>query len=277
MVYILLFILLQFGFSVVKITKPGVLGTTSNIQIQKVIELTNIERAKSGLPPLAENSALGQAATSKAANMFQEDYWAHFAPSGKTPWDFILGSGYRFSVAGENLAKNFSNAEDVVEAWMASPTHKENILNSKYRDIGIAVEDGVLNGTQATLVVQMFGTTSTLASLSDGLSNPTIIPREEYEAKAINSIKPVEPSVAKAQITKPTLIDPDKITKSFGGGIIVLIVTLLAIDLYVLRRRGVFRIGSQHLAHMAVLTVAAAAILTSNSGEILKGISFYSP
>lgn len=66
--------------------------------------------------------------------MFDENYWAHFAPSGKSPWDFILGSGYKFTFAGENLAKNFYNSQDVMNAWMASKVgHKENLLNSKYQ------------------------------------------------------------------------------------------------------------------------------------------------
>lgn len=251
-IYILLFILLQAGFSIFGNFKPGVLGTTSNITIDQVIELTNSEREKLGLPPLSKNSELNQAAVQKAQNMFSENYWAHFAPSGKTPWDFITGSGYRFSFAGENLAKNFQKSDDVVKAWMNSPTHKENLLNSKYRDIGIAVEDGVLNGQRTTLVVQMFGTTSGLA-----LSQP---------AKQLSP-----PSVNVSGITNiaPPVFDPFQISKTVSLGVLGLIMTLLLLDFIVLKKRGVFRLASHHLAHMAILGVAATAVFSSGRGSIL--------
>src|SRR3989338_9588678 len=160
--YILIFIFLQVGFSILGYAKPCLLVISSNITNQKIIELTNAERAKQGLSVVKENEALNKAAYLKGMNMFEENYWAHFAPSGKSPWDFMTRAGYRFVFAGENLAKNFSNSDDVVVAWMNSPSHRENIINGKYRDIGIAVEDGVLSGQSTTLVVQMFGTTDNL-------------------------------------------------------------------------------------------------------------------
>ena len=139
----------------VSIYKPGVLGVESNISVEEIVNDTNIERQKTGLPPLTLNSNLSTAAKLKADNMFAENYWAHFSPSGKDPWGFINSAGYKFSYAGENLARNFYNPEDVVKAWMASASHRENILNPKYQDIGIAVEEGILQGQKTTLIVQM--------------------------------------------------------------------------------------------------------------------------
>lgn len=277
-VYIMLFVLLQSTFTWLDFSKPGVLGTSSSITRQQIIELTNAERAKNGLPPLSENSALDSAAEGKAANMFSENYWAHFAPSGKTPWDFILGSGYRFSVAGENLAKNFSNSNDVVVAWMNSPSHKENIVNSKYKDIGIAVEDGVINGQKTTLVVQMFGTTSLLAAgPGPKIDNPvpTVIPKGEFVKKS--EIALIQPAVAAETRTAQALFDPFVISKVFGLGVIAFVVILLTVDFWVLRKRGVFRITSHHLAHMAILGVAAATIISKNPGEVGNGIIFQGP
>src|SRR5258708_6733704 len=164
LIYALFFILLQVGFSIISYTKPGVLGINSSIDQKRLIELTNLEREKKGLGKVLENEALDNAAKLKGENMFAENYWAHFAPSGKTPWDFILGSGYHFTFAGENLAKNFYTSEEVVSAWMNSPTHRDNLLNEHYKDIGIAVEEGVLNGQKTTLIVQEFGTTEFLAN-----------------------------------------------------------------------------------------------------------------
>src|SRR3990167_4926118 len=183
--YILIFIFLQVGFSILGYAKPGLLGISSNITNQKIIELTNAERAKQGLSVVKENEALNKAAYLKGMNMFEENYWAHFAPSGKSPWDFILGSGYKFTYAGENLAKNFYNSEDVVSAWMKSPTHRDNLLNSKYKDIGIAVVEGVLNGQKTTLVVQEFGTTQGIASqpLVNVSGKQTVVSAKEYNQK----------------------------------------------------------------------------------------------
>ncbi len=253
-IYILLFILLQVGFSILGYAKPGILGTTSSITIQQVIELTNKEREKLGLPPLSENSELDQAAAKKAQNMFSENYWAHFAPSGKTPWDFITSSGYRFSFAGENLAKNFQNSNDVVKAWMNSPTHKENLLNSKYKDMGIAVEDGVLNGQRTTLVVQMFGTTSGLA-----LNQPVKVPTSSsVNVSGITNVTTLSP-----------LIDSFSVSKTIALGMLSLILVLLVIDMVILKKRGVFRIASNHFAHMAILSVALAAVFSAGRGSIL--------
>ena len=265
LIYVLLFVLLQVSFSIIGNIAPGVLGTSSSIQKQKIIELTNIERAKLGLSPVTENQTLSRAAEAKAANMFEENYWAHFAPSGKSPWDFMTRAGYRFAFAGENLAKNFSNSDDVVIAWMNSPSHRENIVNGKYQDIGIAVEDGILSGQQTTLVVQMFGTTNSLALAPSNNQKPEgEIVTQQPETTRI----PVVASLNTTSEAK-TLVDPFKVSKSVGLSIISLIVILLLVDMIVLRRRGVLRISSHHLAHMAILSVAGAAILTTSPGSIL--------
>ena len=263
-IYLLLFLLLQASFSVINFVKPGILGISSDIQKEKVIELTNIERGKLGLSPLTENEALSQAALLKAQNMFEEGYWAHFAPSGKSPWDFILGSGYKFSFAGENLAKNFSDNQGVMSAWMASLSHKENIVNSKYKDIGVAVLSGNLNGQETVLVVQMFGTTTGLASLpvvNTGGQSRTLTSAEVNTATLVKAVEAVQ--------LRSSIIDPYQLSKSVGLGLVILVTLLLAVDFIVLKRRGVFRVTSHHLAHMAILSVAAAALVSSSPGSIL--------
>lgn len=263
--YILFFILLQVGFSLVSYSKPGLLGISSNIDQKVIIELTNKEREKQGLPPLKENEALDKAAGLKAQNMIAENYWAHFAPSGKTPWDFILGSGYKFTFAGENLAKNFYSSNEVVAAWMASPTHRDNLLNNKYQDIGIAVVDGVLNGQKTTLIVQEFGTTEVFAGGPNvSVSGKDItVPKTEYnnQPELLGSVEVLK--------TNPSLVDPYKVYKTAGVSVISLIGILLLLDVLVLYRRGIFRISSHHVAHMALLSVSAASLITGSPGAIL--------
>lgn len=267
LIYVLLFLVLQVGFNLTGQFKPGILGISGDIGQKKLVELTNIERQKMGLAPLKENQALNEAAKLKAANMFAEDYWAHFAPSGKTPWDFILGSGYNFSYAGENLAKNFYTEEEAMVAWMNSPDHRENIANSNYQDIGMAVVEGVLNGQKTTLVVQMFGTTRAgLAGAPEvkasGESFP--VPKEEYTKPIL-----LAPQVQTNTKLSPSFIDPHQVSKIFGLGVIFLMGSLLIVDFMILRRRGVFRLNSHHLAHFSLLSVTATAILTGGPGSIL--------
>lgn len=272
-IYVLLFILLQVGFSIISYTKPGILGIAGNIDQKKLIELTNIERQKMGLSLVSENDALDRAAALKAQNMFQENYWAHFAPSGKTPWDFILGAGYKFTFAGENLAKNFTSSDDVVKAWLASPTHKDNLLNPKYKDIGIAVVDGTLNGQKTTLVVQEFGTTQTFTA------NPSVdvqgkqiaVPPQDFvNQRSFSSSKPeLIPVLPATQSNTKFLIDPFSVSKIAGFSVLILITVLLTIDVWVLRKRGILRISSHHIAHMALLSLAAGSLYMAGSGAIL--------
>lgn len=265
LIYILLFMLLQVGFSIVSYTKPGILGISASIDQKKLIELTNKEREKAGLPAISESEALDKAAQLKAQNMFSENYWAHFAPSGKTPWDFILGSGYKFTFAGENLAKNFYKSDDVVSAWMASKTHRDNLLNPKYQDIGIAVVEGVLNGERTTLIVQMFGTTQGITSrpVVNFGGQQIAVSKEEYNRKPQLVASIQTPSVGKS------LIDPHQFSKTAAISLISLMAILLIVDMLVLYRRGVFRLDSRHLAHMSILSITAASILTSHPGAIL--------
>lgn len=129
----------------------------SAITSQTIIDLTNTERIKNGRAILDVDSQLSDAAFSKAQNMIGQNYFDHFGPNGETPWQYILSNDYAYHYAGENLAMNFDEAENVVTAWMRSATHRDNILDPNYQDIGVAILDGVIDGDSTTLVVQMFG------------------------------------------------------------------------------------------------------------------------
>lgn len=265
-IYILIFILLQVSFSIVNLSKPGVLGISGSIDQKRLIELTNIARQSRGLSPVSANGALDKAAMLKAQNMFSENYWAHFAPSGKTPWDFMLGSGYRFTFAGENLAKNFYKSDDVVTAWMTSSTHRDNLLNPRYKDIGVAVVDGVLNGQKTTLIVQMFGTTEMLAAQPsvEVAGKQIAVPKQDLS----NNLK-LMAALEETKLNTKTLIDPYAVSKTAGFSVIILIAVLLVIDIWVLKARGVFRFSSHHIAHMALLVLAAGSLFMASPGAIL--------
>ncbi len=125
--------------------------------IEETISLTNKFREENNLSPLRENRSLNRAAEEKVKDMFEKGYFDHLSPDDITPWHWIKESGYQYKYAGENLAKGFFNNEKTVRALMRSPSHRKNILNEKYQDIGVAVISGNFKDEgEKTIIVQMF-------------------------------------------------------------------------------------------------------------------------
>jgi len=122
-----------------------------------LVDQTNESRIAQDIAPLGIDPLLVAAAQEKANDMAQKDYFAHTSPEGTTPWYWFEDVGYHFSYAGENLAVNFSDSQDVTDAWLNSPLHRANILNDKFTQIGIATAQGTYNGKDAVFVVQLFG------------------------------------------------------------------------------------------------------------------------
>lgn len=140
-----------------------VLGRVTNISVSELLTDTNNVRSESSLPNLTINEQLNKAAFAKAQDMIANNYWAHTSPSGTTPWKWLGDAGYSYDVAGENLAKNYPTSQATVNAWMASETHRANIMNDRYQDVGFAVVDGLLEGRDTTLVVAYYGTPASAA------------------------------------------------------------------------------------------------------------------
>ncbi len=125
-----------------------------------LIDLANSDRASNDLPILKMNPTLVEAAQAKANDMAAKRYFAHTSPDGVDPWHWFKKAGYSFDYAGENLAIDFVDSADVERAWMNSPTHRENILNSHYTEVGIATAEGIYEGHPTIFVVQEFGAPS---------------------------------------------------------------------------------------------------------------------
>ena len=141
--------LLSFGFlSVVE---------ASGISTSEVITLANKARANSNLAPLIENETLSRAAKAKAKDMIENDYFAHTSPKGVNPWYWMKKEGYEYKYAGENLAINYTSAKDQHTAWMKSSSHRDNILNGNYKEIGVAVVEGKIDGESSLVTVELFG------------------------------------------------------------------------------------------------------------------------
>jgi hypothetical protein len=121
----------------------------------QVFQLVNQQRATRGVKPLVRMSPLDRSAQEFAGRMAAEDFFAHIAPDGSTPWDRIHGAGYQGSGWGENIAAGLDTANEVMDAWMKSPGHAANILDANYTQIGIGVAVG---GSYGIYWVQDFGT-----------------------------------------------------------------------------------------------------------------------
>lgn len=164
MVIIALVIALQFGYNY---TKTGsVLGRVSNITPAALLASTNDERRSNNLEPLILNDRLNNAATEKANDMLSKGYWSHDSPDGTKPWAWVEKNSYSYQEAGENLAKNFTTAGSTISAWMNSPTHRENVLNPNYQEVGFATVDGEMNGEPTTITVAFYGKPANLAVLA---------------------------------------------------------------------------------------------------------------
>lgn len=115
------------------------LGTSRDYSHASLLKATNDNRAVAKQAPLTIDPKLTAAAQAKANDLVARDYWAHNSPSGKTPWAFISETGYQYQLAGENLAYGFNSADDAVVGWMNSDSHRANIMNDKYTNVGFGV------------------------------------------------------------------------------------------------------------------------------------------
>lgn len=157
-----------------------------------LVNITNTDRAKESLSPLTVNPQLVAIAQMKANDMAEKGYFAHTSPEGVEPWHWFREGEYAYQYAGENLAVNFADSEEVSAAWMASPTHRENILDGRFTEIGIATAQGNYQGRTTTFVVQMFGTPRVARSQS-GTLEASVIPNDpELIAFAADPAAPQE-------------------------------------------------------------------------------------
>lgn len=153
--------LIMFSFTFANLQSLLWIGSewlVSTVLPSVIVQLTNEERRDDALGTLKRNSTLDAAAQMKAEHMAQNEYFAHYAPDGTSPWDWFGEVDYNFIHAGENLAIHFTDSDEVVEAWMASPAHRANIMNGDYVEIGVGTAEGEFEGYKTVYVVQLFGT-----------------------------------------------------------------------------------------------------------------------
>lgn len=257
-------------------TKLHILGFTSSVTIDEVVSATNQERSSAGLKALSYNERLADAARQKAANMFSENYWAHNSPSGKTPWYWFQQANYRYVYAGENLAKDFGNTSRLMDAWMASPTHRENIVNPKYTEIGVAVVPGNLLGQDTVLVVQLFGSQQggvVGAKAADSLTPQ--VAAIKGQSVQINEIKALDapvstvflPASAPAGV-RPRISQFD-LARTLNLATTALFILALILDLLLAENQKLSRRVGNNWAHIIFINVILLATIIVNAGKIL--------
>lgn len=278
----------QLILQVIPFSGLKILGYAASIPTDEIIRLTNVKRTEAGVGTLSYNSLLTQAARMKGQDMLAKGYWAHIAPDGTEPWYFFTQANYKYKYAGENLARDFSNPTDAINAWMASPSHRENLLSGKYKDTGVAVVEGKLAGVDTTIIVQLFGTalgdTANQVPVARATTQTVtkntlkVTPTEVITPTLVPSITP-EPTKTSMLITgstdtqKPSflavLLSPFQSTRTISLAVTLILLIVLVIDGIVITRRKVTRISSRNLAHFAFLGMVLTIILIAKAGKII--------
>ena len=114
----------------------GVLAYATSMSTSGLLSSTNAERVDDGAGSLKINSKLNSAAQAKANDMAERNYWSHNTPEGDPPWTFVTAKGYSYQKLGENLAAGFSSESATVAGWMASPAHRDNLLDPAFTEVG---------------------------------------------------------------------------------------------------------------------------------------------
>lgn len=287
-VYLQVLVVLTGSLYLIRLKAPQILGKAS-FGIQQIVDLTNAKRKENGLSSLSTNALLNQAAQTKAADMFGSNYWAHNSPSGRTPWSFISAAGYKYVYAGENLARDFTDAGSVVNSWMASSSHRSNILDKNFQEIGVAVESGNLDGREGILVVQMFGTAVSQIPTQEPLVQvvPTPQPTGTTAGKAVAkapsspSILPTPTSpptpVAIAQLTNTPTQAPATVLASrqfsiarlSSLAIIGFIFLLFSLEVLISVRRTDLKVRSAVIAHLGLLGFVLLAVWYAVQGAVI--------
>lgn len=266
---IALFFVLEFSFSLLSSQRGDILGVRTEIAVDELLAMTNKKRAENGLSPVQLSNTLSRAASEKASDMFAKNYWAHNSPEGTTPWVFVRSSGYDYLYAGENLARGFTTSADVVDAWMASPGHRENMLSPNYDDVGFAILPGTLTGDETVLVVEMFGQkreglAETAPAERDVAEAPQSVARSGADAKQASSGQPL---VASLQ-TQP-IMDVKNVTKGLSVTILLVLLAAIILDIMLIERKKIVRIVAHNIDSMIFICVVITAILLIGNGVII--------
>lgn len=256
-------------------------GLLASIQSAFLVDLANEDRVAQRIEALETNPILTEVAQRKANDMAEKGYFAHTSPNGTTPWFWFDQVGYQYLYAGENLAVNFTESVDVHKAWLASPTHRKNIMDGRFSEIGIATAQGFYKGRKATFVVQVFGkprfTQNTVAAAVNvaveqtqpiQVSGPDTT-REE-PTSGVQGVQSenleVLPFVAQTNAIERALVSPLSVSEWILSFLIGVLLLTLIVRVFVEFRR-------HHIKHalMLLVLILGLVVLLYTQQEILFG------
>ena len=249
---------LQFGYN---FTQTGsVLGRVTTVTPAALLASTNDARASQSLPALRIDARLSEAAANKARDMLARGYWSHDAPDGTEPWVWLDEAGYSYNRAGENLARSFSSAQATVTAWMDSPSHRDNILNTAYSDVGFAAIDGEMDGKATTIIVAFYGEAASPAQVAGAK-----VERVTEEAVVDANITPVSRIGIALQSLTPAA--------AIGLMLLLVAATVAATAHFYRKKLPKHRLESWYKHHGVVkasglLSVAAFVVLLYGGGQL---------
>lgn len=122
----------------------------------QLYDLVNNYRSKLNLNPFKKNTQLKESASLKLKDMFDKQYWSHNNPEGKPPAFFVAQAKYNYSHLGENLAESYFNPKDIIDAWIKSPSHNENLIRPDFDETGISSGCGLYMNNVTCLVVMHY-------------------------------------------------------------------------------------------------------------------------
>jgi hypothetical protein len=213
--YSVAMVLLKILVVATPILLPSASLYSSAITPKNIVDLTNAVRRSLHIPELAQNILLDQAATAKGKDMLAKGYFAHTSPQGVTPWFWIKNTGYKYRSAGENLAVHYTSAEGVEDAWLASPSHRANIVSTKYSEIGVGVVQGTFENFPSILVVQMFGKPLESGPATTKKTTTPLTPSEDVEGTDLSAV--ATPARVAAAETTEEASDALDITRDQDG------------------------------------------------------------
>lgn len=239
-----------------------------------VIANTNVFRSSIGVQPLKENIALTVAAAQKLQDMVQNQYFSHVSPAGVTPWHWFEVNRYAYVYAGENLAIGFFDARSTVDAWSRSASHRANLANANYQEIGVAVQRATIKDMEGIVVVQLLAAParavasgSQPSGVSVGFSQSGAQESEGQLVPAAATTAPrPTPAVTSTLLTSPSPVTETRTTERLNDIVRALnkafvlysfVITLLAIG-YVVVARMRRDMVLKAVAHAAILLLALA-------------------
>jgi hypothetical protein len=191
-----------------------VLSYSTSMSIGGLLSDTNVQRSANGVGSLSLNDRLDAAAQAKADDMAARNYWSHYTPEGNPPWIFVNAQGYSYQKLGENLATGFADEQSTINGWMASPPHRENLLDPAFSDVGFGFANNpnytAAGGGPMTIVVAFYGQPKVLSASTIAPAAPTVSSAPPKQTAAAAPVAAEAPPTTPADTSQSPAADTKK-------------------------------------------------------------------